>query len=1264
MLRKSVGIILSCMLFSAAACICVSADTDGLMLLSENAEYTWQKNGFKKIDQGMINTDCSCTMLTDGSLQTSVKSDYSTGEGTASVIFKLEEISEIDKIDVYAYCGSNNAVNSYDIYAGFDGMHFNKAATYYNDDKTEGDFQKLEQSLYPAIKAKYIKLVFNKNEQANYMQIGEVKIFGKRTERDKLLTGNPIDSSLDGRDTIDTGSSYSWVTEQPFVTGDDMIESDKAEYLTDSDCRTCAYTTEENAACLFDLGKTYQITDLDVFSEIGEGIFTDGYEVRVSTDGKKYYSLGYFVNKNLRKNYGICSTKLWSSSNKVGRYVKIIAHNGAEKMGLSQVCIYGCEFSTDDGCYDPVQSVQPTIFVKNYFSMFLDWSNYNGEANGVEKYALYVEKKPFDNVEKLTPKAVYENGSEEVKNQFSVYYNLEPESTFYVAMTPFDKNDTEKKQVTCVKIKTLSALNNDTVGNIFCINDFPYGGGFNIDHGDYEEQFMELRRKLLYEIEPLNKNRWWQSDSQAYPHFEAYLKMGIAFHIKGRFTQELCKLYNEKYGMWTGASGNEPDLDNITPLAYWNKVKNNRRDMDITDSRNKLADPVINNVVDYRGLKFLKEFYEADQRNGEYTRTLFDAMDYHSYCGAVYGSYKGLKLGSPEMIYKQLELLRGTMAEYGDENKPIISSEGGWATTFGGANIPTDHDLQRDYLARAYLIMSGEGVYEFYWYSFMDSGVDETNFEHGLGIVDWFGIPKKSYYGYYRLAHLLKDCKLTGKIDNIDHPYYGYEYWDECKNTCIESIWNAEGEIATASITTCSKDEKTVDVVSSDGSFKSIKLTDGRANVAISGTPVFIVSKSGVEISSIDKSFELSGTNIEMKPEENTSLHIIRKSKSNDAEGTIRISGAAGINIVSDTTIRADMKDIPLSLYADKNAQTGEQDVNIEIVNGNEVISSMKLTVMVIPPIRIEIVPEPRVQGSLKEWDAAVYLENTGQTVRSGICTVNGKNDNGTNDIELSDNTVMFDNLQPGEKRRYAVPVVRHSTKTGSVITVSLAADGMLTKAECPFSFAAALNDGRAPDIDGVISDGEWDNCMPILLDSKNQVQKISNWTGIDDLSGTAYAKWDSNYLYMAYRVRDNIHCQDFKGSDIWRGDSVQLAIDGGRENHSASGHSFQFGFAADGSGSVEKWCWIAPREYQKGGCDFINAAIKTEENETVYELAIPWKELLNDNRSAEEHGYVGISTLINDNDGAERRGWMEFMSGLGNGQNPNKFGELMLVKQ
>lgn len=1265
MLKKSVGIIFVCMLFSVVAGMTyAAAETDDTVLLSKNAEYSWQKSGFEKIDRNMMKTDHDCTVLTDGNIQTSVKSDYSDSAGTASVIFDLKGFFEVDNIDVYAYCGSSNAVDSYDIYAGFDGMHFNRVAVCYNDDKSEGGFEKLEYNFYPKIKAKYIKLVFKKNEQVKYMQIGEVEIFGKAAKRDKLLTGNPIDISLDGREKTDTDAVYSWVMEQPFVTGDDMIESDKSKYLTDSNYLTCAYTSEENAACLFDLGKTYQVTDIDVFSEIGDGIFTDGYEVRVSTDGKKYYSLGYFVNENSRKNYGICSTKAWASSNKVGRYVKIIAHNGAEKMGLSQVCIYGFEFSTDDGNYDTMQNVEPTVFVKNHFAMFLDWSNYNGEENGVSQYALYVEKKPFDNVEKLTPKAIYGSGSEELQKRFSVYYNLEPESTFYVAMTPIDKDGTEKKQVMCVKIKTPSALNNDTVGNIFCINDFPYGGGFNIDHGDYEEQFMEYRRRLLYEIEPLNKNRWWQSDSNSHSHFETYLKMGIAFHIKARLEQSLGKLYNEKYGMWTFASGNEPDLDNTTPAAYWNKVKNNRRDMDIVDKRNKIADPVINNVIDYRGLKFLKEFYEADQRNGQYTRTLFDALDYHSYCGSAYGSYKGLKIGAPEMIYQQLKTLRDTMAEYGDENKPIISSEGGWATTFGGTNVPTDYDLQRDYLSRAYLIMAGEGVYEFYWYSFMDSGLDETNFEHGLGLVDWFGIPKKSYYGYYRLAHLLKDCKVTGKIENINHPYYGYKYWDEAKNSCIESVWNAAGEVTTANITSYSKDEKTVDVISSDGSFKSIKLTDGRGSVAISGTPIFIVSRRGVEISSIDKSFELTGKKLDIKPEENASLSIVRKSSSNTSEGIVRIKGAEGISIVSDTQIKANQMEIPVILYADKNASAGEQEVSIEVISNNEIIASMELNVTVIPPVKVEIVPEPREEGSIREWDIAIYLENTAQTAHSGICTVNGKNANGTNDIELSDNTIVFENLQPGEKKRFAVQVLKHSSKPNSVIAVTLAEEGTLAQYEYLFSFAAALNDGKTPEIDGVMSDGEWDNCMPILFDSKNQIQQISDWRGEEDLSGTAYAKWDDDYLYMAYKIRDNVHFQNFSGQDIWKGDSVQLAIDGGRNNHSASGHSFQFGFALSDDDEVRKWCWIAPQEYQKGSCDYINAKMKKEGNETVYEFAIPWKELLNDNRTAEEHGYVGISTLINDNDGADRRGWMEFMSGVGNGQNPQKFGELVLIKK
>ena len=75
-------------------------------------------------------------------------------------------------------------------------------------------------------------------------------------------------------------------------------------------------------------------------------------------------------------------------------------------------------------------------------------------------------------------------------------------------------------------------------------------------------------------------------------------------------------------------------------------------------------------------------------------------------------------------------------------------------------------------------------------------------------------------------------------------------------------------------------------------------------------------------------------------------------------------------------------------------------------------------------------------------------------------------------------------------------------------------------------------------------------------------------------------------------------------------------------------------------------------------------AYLKDEEQKiTVYELKIPWSELLPPDCEIKANSKLGFSLLINDNDGSGRRGWLEMTPGIGWYKNGEEFTRILLMK-
>jgi hypothetical protein len=145
------------------------------------------------------------------------------------------------------------------------------------------------------------------------------------------------------------------------------------------------------------------------------------------------------------------------------------------------------------------------------------------------------------------------------------------------------------------------------------------------------------------------------------------------------------------------------------------------------------------------------------------------------------------------------------------------------------------------------------------------------------------------------------------------------------------------------------------------------------------------------------------------------------------------------------------------------------------------------------------------------------------------------------------------------------------------------------------------------PTIDGSLSDlgGE------IYLINTVVYGKDSHMSNVD-ASGRFLVSWDSQYLYVGVEVMDDVFAQNATGSQIYKGDCIELLFDAflGADFQSSelSDDDYQLGLSP-GRGQIgvnkENWLWY-PRG-KTGALSNVTWAAQSPSGGYVLEAAVPW---------------------------------------------------------
>ena len=278
-------------------------------------------------------------------------------------------------------------------------------------------------------------------------------------------------------------------------------------------------------------------------------------------------------------------------------------------------------------------------------------------------------------------------------------------------------------------------------------------------------------------------NRWWRN----YPNgLLPYVNAGITYEVWLRDDEQYTRDSN-RYGAWLFGGGNEPNLHGTTPEEYVETIKKGYKVIKDVSPENMLAAPVIHSI---QAADWLRGFYEAGGKD------YFDTMDVHIYQQTSLPVPEGLPPGSPEGVLLQIAEIKKIMAEYGDEDKPLITTEMGYPTYNGRswAVRGMTQEQQANYLVRMHLHMIASGLRRIFLYALQDEGTDSTNMEHNFGIIDYYGKPKVSYYAYKTMTSQLGETLFDDVLEGTENPYYGYRFRKLAEDGYITTLWDAAGK--------------------------------------------------------------------------------------------------------------------------------------------------------------------------------------------------------------------------------------------------------------------------------------------------------------------------------------------------------------------------------------------------------------------------------------------------------------------------------------
>ncbi len=671
--------------------------------------------------------------------------------------------------------------------------------------------------------------------------------------------------------------------------------------------------------------------------------------------------------------------------------------------------------------------------------------------------------------------------------------------------------------------------------------------------------------------------------------------------------------------------------------------------------------------------------------HAEYTENVFkmggldymDEISYHHYQN--YGMPE-----EPDIHGEMMVPIHDLLKKYGKPDMPVWMTEIGWITYNHVTQSRTERQVG-SYLIRMTSLFRAKDTFDrMFWYEFQNAGYSLTAQESCFGVIKAMNGSGESNPYIAKIAYVTA-CAMNKLIG--DAPCVDYKELDD-KSTYVTKYKLDDGKDALILWTTKKKRNLNLKLGAQTGELYDmlgnklcdLSSIDGTFSFVLSGEPVYLigdfpefeVDETGGIV--FDKTYSES-----VKGD----INEFTLTKSTDAAMNIDVKPMPGVDMVENNGFNGNTAKIKLTLnddalIIDETNQFYDREatrVRLSVTGGDKTYLVGELQCFANRVIEAEFGATEMYQGSyLNRWLGAASITN-----KSVQKSVGGKFKITSPDY-LADyvGEIEFDNIAPGETHLIKFNFPEMVEKEIIPVTAKIElTNGYTTEISKKMNFIYATYAHEKPVIDGVLTPGEWTTG---IMRTEKAVQLPTgyplfhvNWKGPHDLSANYGMMWDEEYCYMYGKIKDDIHFQNQKDGGAWMGDSIQLGVtdqvilnwDNVVNLVGSVGVSYgkftELTFALTDDGPIiyrNKSISGKPVARLKN----VDVNIKRQSGETIYEVKVPWEEIITPDRELKVNDVISMSLLVNENDGSGRAGYIEYASGIARTKDSREFGSIILI--
>ena len=618
---------------------------------------------------------------------------------------------------------------------------------------------------------------------------------------------------------------------------------------------------------------------------------------------------------------------------------------------------------------------------------------------------------------------------------------------------------------------------------------------------------------------------------------------------------------------------------------------------------------------------------------------------------------------------KQAETVRELLTKYGRPDLPMWVTETGFPTHIGRASFSDETSAGNLVSLYTWAIANPDVLDMIFWYDLHNDGVERENAEHNFGLLrnwnaDEENVPmaaKPSFVALSAMNAILCDAEYVGEYDLGHRKITAYHFKKDGKDLLITWADNAAlNMVATVG-------ENNIIVTDMYGNASALEPVDGKVSLFFSDAPIYIEYDLTQKLELVEGGFTLDMEQYSATPGAVFPVKITRNNGLETQSGSYVFSmpeswSVEGIEFGAAEAGATEIVDTVYVTVGD-DAAKGEMTITARVVIGGNVVGQFNV---------------PIEMGDICTVNPDVVFTENGAEFKISVQVLN---ENSTKPLAGTINllapealvgdfeSIAFE-IPAGENQAVLIDVPADYANTYHTVKVEVVlGSGAKHEVTKPMGFLYAIEAPEGMKLDGVI-DEQWEGAMEFSMgedDWCNTTDSDAPWHGN---TAKGYAMWDDQYLYVAVEAYDASHYQVGTAASIWMGDSIQLTTDVSRFTVPAYYGYNEVGFSLNSeNGSIENWNWFAAagKNVSEGGIFKIVRDDATET--TTYEVALPWSELL---PKEIEFGFrsLGFALIVNENSIDEdgevtgRTGWIEYMSGIGLRKEPEKFGDLILVRR